>query len=1157
MNSLKEEYENKINQINSNNEIKIKDVVNEYIEEVDKLKVTLDEKKKQFDKEINYAHIKAHEKEQILLTEMEELKCQRDNKYSDLYEKYIKLIKSICMIINIECCDDIENEDIIRRIEEYINNNKGLKKEVEEKEHKRHSSFNILKSKEKFFKNSIEDKSHELKKKHEKDLLSKDKEIEEKNKKIKELNNDIKKLQDEILVYKKQSNAQQVDHKKKSWILLKDKSKEKIKDKENQINVEKNEEKDLKKKDDEIRILNEELVKYKTILYNLKKDPLLQNQDLLSKIDINSLTINEGMCVDKIEEHILDYDEEINKSRSNLFQLKNEICSLTTEVMELNNKKNELIEENNKLNLVDQGKKKLKKDVEKQKKEIEKLNKQLTKCNKQIDELNEEVEKLNNENIELITYSNDLNNKFDMKENNLMMKLDENEDNIKKMKSKIDDMEKEIKYREDEKKRNLNEINNLKKKNEDMCIKYNEMNIKYGDICVKYEEMSLTYKETSLKYEQIKVKYDEKCFQYDEKCSQYDEIRFQYDEKCFQYDEINKKYGALLNINITNKMVDSKVDRNNNEIISVDNKVEGIANYLKQIFELNEEIIRLKGEINKISLLYSNELNEKNSYDINMKHIQEQLLFLEKTNKENEEKIINLTSQYSDAYKKKSDESKLCGAQFVDDVNIYGNISNNNIRTNEYKYEEMFDTNIEEKNGMHLSKYIHLLEENKFRCMKIIYENENIKSSNKIIGLYNYSRYYGLREDLCKEEIVPSKIGNISNKNENNNKKNNTCDGYDEKVTIVLCIILNEIIKFLFLNDEYVLLFEKIHKNVWKRMYIPEEIKFFILKYITLLNNLRDYIISVHNNMKNEKYDECWFLFQHYFERSSDVRKEMVHFLLERKSQENLISFKSKLKSKKEKILTMDILNFSKEHMQLKTIAHLRKEINYEKLSKDTLNRDYNLLLYKYQECVSKLKRVKNLMKEINQNVFIEKYDDISKELDNFSDGYNEQNEQHVMDPILLNNNKNKNNKLITEHNNPIINRLTNFTQNRDSKYKNKIMDDVKQRKINSTMNNTNKNGINIIYNHYENLNKPNYNDNINRLNSYHQNIHIANSIHPNRNQNKSFLTNQANSTYSVMKNYINSDKPNLNGKKSVRNIFNEIVDENVNKTFVHKSVFF
>lgn len=306
------------------------------------------------------------------------------------------------------------------------------------------------------------------------------------------------------------------------------------------------------------------------------------------------------------------------------------------------------------------------------------------------------------------------------------------------------------------------------------------------------------------------------------------------------------------------------------------------------------------------------------------------------------------------------------------------------------------------------------------------------------------------------------------------------------------------------LNDNFVNLFEKIDKILWKQMYIPKEIKILFLQYFRFLDKLRNYVKSVnaeYNN--NERYDESWALFQTYLETGSNLKKEMIYFVLEKA--ENYNCENNNVHFDKAKIT--DILNFSKDTIRLKTIAQLRKELNFERQSKNILNYDYHFILNKYHECLRKFKIVKNMAKELDFNYNVSGKFSIKKELDIYPNENDEfkyyriKNDEGIYDNIKGSKENNLIKKIINlQKNKKIEKKNNNFGNEINTMYPG---DTISKGKIFTTNNNSKQN---------EKLKKKeNMNNSI-----IHKNVY--------------------------------SDQ--------IKNIFNETIERDVKISFVHKSPF-
>ncbi|SBS80847.1 repetitive organellar protein, putative (ROPE) [Plasmodium ovale curtisi] len=673
------------------------------------------------------------------------------------------------------------------------------------------------------------------------------------------------------------------------------------------------------------------------------------------------------------------YTHELDESRKVIDELKSKICDLTEELMDLKNVKNELTERNNQLKeIAEEGGKKsgevmtLEKKMRHTSGEVARLSEELANWREAAERLEADVQKwreeaekrgketqtLEGEIKELKNSANNLNSEFYLKENNYMMKLNENIGVIQNLKDSINEHKTELTNMQNEKKSYINEINSLKNKLEIINLEYYELNKNF--VLLKEVQKRRENKDRLKSSSPCGNEKSGECVDNNtdtkagiQSCMENKSRKENtYEQKKGDNFEGSKEDSGVRSAsessmrNITGSGNDKGNDKDNGNGNDNDSQVE----------ERESEISRLRDEVNRLSLLYSNEINEKNSYDIRVKELTMKLKELEARDKENKEMIASLRkmSKVLDGKKLQEGEKSSCV-----NPNLENNPSTCGITEKRGNVNEHVKDITNEKKGEVSLAILGInnsmlgsgnkVERDSFRLMKIVHESKNV-SSNKIVGSYLYSKN---EEDLFV-------VGNINVDAERADVKKEDANAFP-----VVCILLNDLLNVLFLNESFSQLFEKINKTLWKHMFLPEEIKSFILRYFNFLNKLRDYIKSINDQFNNEKYDEFWFMLQNYLEASSNIRREMIYFILEKKEEELYDTSNSDNKTSKGRKIT-DVINFSKDKIRLQTIAQLRKELNFERKAKIILNRDYHLLSYKYQDCLKKLKRVKNMVKKLN-----------------------------------------------------------------------------------------------------------------------------------------------------------------------------------------------
>ncbi|SBT31916.1 repetitive organellar protein, putative (ROPE) [Plasmodium ovale wallikeri] len=688
------------------------------------------------------------------------------------------------------------------------------------------------------------------------------------------------------------------------------------------------------------------------------------------------------------------YTHELEESRKVIDELKSKICDLTEELMDLKNVKNELTERNNQLKeIAEEGGRKsgevmtLEKKIRHTSGEVARLSEELANWREAAERLEADVQKwreeaekrgkekqtLEGEIKELKNSVNNLNSEFYLKENNYMMKLNENIGVIQNLKDSINEHKTELTNMQNEKNSYINEINSLKNKLEIINLEYYELNknfvllkevqkrreskdcLKSSSPCGNEKGGESVDKNTDTKagIQACKENESGKENTYEQK-------------KVDNLEGINEDSGVgsasessmrnCIGIGYDKGNGNGNDNGNDKGNGNGNGNGDGNGNNDSQVEERESEISRLRDEVNRLSLLYSNEINEKNSYDIRVKELTMKLKELEARDKENKEMIASLRkmTKVVDGKKLQEREKSSCENPNLENNPSTGGITEKRGNVNEH----MKDITDEKKGEVSLAIYginnsmlgsENKVERNSFRLMKIVHESKNV-GSNKIVGSYLYSKN---EEDLFV-------VGNINVDAEREEVKK-----ADANVFPVVCILLNDLLNVLFLNESFSQLFEKINKTLWKHMFLPEEIKSFILRYFNFLNKLRDYIKSTNDQFNNEKYDDFWFMLQNYLEASSNIKREMIYFILEKNEEELYDASNSDNKTSKGRKIT-DVINFSKDKIRLQTIAQLRKELNFERKAKIILNRDYHLLLYKYHDCLKKLKRVKNMVKKLN-----------------------------------------------------------------------------------------------------------------------------------------------------------------------------------------------
>ncbi|GAW79579.1 hypothetical protein, conserved [Plasmodium gonderi] len=840
---------------------------------------------------------------------------------------------------------------------------------------------------------------------------------------------------------------------------------------------------------------------------------------------------NEKMKIHKKESKEMEkYKNELKDKMKIIEDLKNKICSLTNEVMDLKNMKNELAEKDNKLTKVVE-------ETERQKREKDIVSTNLRKANEEIERLSEEVLKMKKEEMksreeitkweeeaanwkkeleDLKNSSDKMNAEFYTKENNYMLKLNENLGVIQNFKDLINENEKE-------KEKYISDINNLKNE-------FEVLKLKHDELTKEYDSLNGMYKSEKSKNH---LTPDDEVISKDENKSSEQNENYEKDKRNCDDNMNTCKSSRRLNEQDAGNTLNDQSEGSNCVYFIPNSETETKRDESALVVnDYINEIAHLKEEINRLSLLYSNELNRKNSCDIKSVDLMNEVKELEMKDKENKKRILSLTKINE---KMKIQNEKLKSRKFLskkeESAHLDENLESKSGGAENLGNDRIMDDQMDDVVGERTEEMMHLLdvrekvkelEGNNFRLMKILHER-NSTQGEKIIGSYLYSKNV---EDLYA-------IGNVNNTD---------VESAQENTITVVCIIVNEILSILFLNDKFVNTFEKINRNLWKLMYIPEEIRVLIFKYFYFLDKLRNYVKSLNEKLSNERYDDSWFLFQNYLETASNIKREMMYFILEEKNREEIVEkdgecedvdYNNSNSTKRGKII--DILNFSKDEMRLKTIAQLRKDLNFEKKSKNMLNRDYHLLLYKYQECMRKLRRVRNMIKELNLNDSTNRADfALNRELDKYSEMSNENYFSVEKDEVLYTN------------------------------YKDCILHDDNKNTILESQENVLTNSI-INLRKIQNVKKNNNNPQIllSKNNLINSNLHITSrkcgedafthkgEMHSRpKTMDKNRLTNKYNRLGNTPKiNY-------LDDMKKVKNIFNEFVGEKRDIIFVHKSPF-
>ncbi|KJP89036.1 hypothetical protein AK88_01328 [Plasmodium fragile] len=721
------------------------------------------------------------------------------------------------------------------------------------------------------------------------------------------------------------------------------------------------------------------------------------------------------------QEEVDKYKNELKEMEKIIEDLNHKIYSLTNEVMDLKNVKNELDERNNNLAKVGE-------EAERQREKLETLSATLGGANEEIAKLNLELERLKKEEAE----SRETAKKWEGDAE--MWKED-----VEKWKEDAE------KWKEDAAKWKADA--DMFKANAEMCKadaeKWKEDAAKWkadadmfkanAEMCKADAEMSKANAETWRKEaEELKSSADQLNAELYSKENNYmlklnenigviqqlkdsivvhekdrenyvseiKDLRNQFEALTLKHDTLSKDYDALSG---SYKELESKkssppsgddhspdgenklsIPKENGEVDQAEEEAKDNPDVPKGddstlvVIEYINEIAHLKEEINRLTLLYSTELNEKNSSDIRIKELLNQLKELEVRDKENEEKIAALTKMNE---KSKVKNEKVKSGKWLSRKQRASNEQTS--VAEEEKKKDVFPSDVKEEKNL-ASDHMHILEEGKYRVMGIIDES-NSEGGVQIIGSYLYTK-------------------NVENLHAINGVQKEDAQVVQKNVITVVCLILSEMLSLLFLNDQFVKNFEQINKNMWKLIYMPEEIKALLLKYFCFMNKLRNYAKKVQGKLDsqrdddNQRYDDSWFLFQNYLESSSSLKRDMLYFILEEK--ENELAelgehYDGGVRKGGGGVISggkiSDILNFSKDEMRLKTIAQLRRDLNFEKKSKILLSRDYQLLLYKYQECLRKLKRVKNMLRQLNLNDSSNRGNfALNKELDKYSDMSNE-----------------------------------------------------------------------------------------------------------------------------------------------------------------------
>ncbi|GAB65067.1 hypothetical protein PCYB_042710 [Plasmodium cynomolgi strain B] len=1186
-----------------------KQMKEDYDKKIKQYDEELESKQQYFEKELNNIRIQSHEKEQILILkndELKELKLKTEEKYLKLYDDKMNLLRNICSKVRLPYSDEVRVDELLERLGDYISemseragamdrrdqneeqHNEG-QPIGEEKNESVMSAQPVDKDNSPADKTALEALQKELESVQEEhreevakmksDLAMKEKTIEESNNTIAELTGKIDSLSDTISLYKENNSEAKINF---------------YMDEINSLNLTlselkvKNEQEQLEKRN-EIAKLSEELSEYKRRVDeqcrksisekerseskrgdargdsdkeqisesdvegggNLKSFlhfPLRKIKGKKRKVSKTEKEIQtelrrnepENDPSDKNEKALRNDNQDVDKYKKELEEkakiiedLKDKICVLTNEVMDLKNEKNELAERNSSLEKVGE-------EAEKQREKLDTLSAKLGDANEEIAKLKkgeaqlreaaekwegeaemrkEEVAKweadaakwegeaeMRKEEVakweadaakwreeaeELRSSANQMNEEFYSKENNYMLKLNENIGVIQKLKDSIDAHEKE-------KENYVSEIKDLRNQ-------FEVLKLKHDALSKDYDALSGTYKE--LEGKKSPPNGDDHTRDGENKLSILNE-----NCEMDQAEEVNDNPGVPKS-EIATKRDDSALVVN----------------------EYINEIAHLKEEINRLSLLYSNELNEKNSSDIRIKGLLNQLKELEVRDKENEEKIAALTKMNE---KMKTKNEKLKSGKWLSRKD---RVPNEQASVAEEEGEKVFPPDVKEKKNLE-SEHVNTLEENEYRVMRIIDES-NSEGGGQIIGSYLYSRKV---ENLHAINGVKKADAPVDQKN---------------AITVV-CLILSEMLSLLFLNDQFVKNFEQINKNLWKLIYIPEEIKALLLKYFCFMNKLRNYAKKVHGkvdnqrqddeqrhhdgqrhhdnqrNDDNQRYDDSWFLFQNYLESSSSIKRDMVHFILEEKENE-LAELGEHSGGGVSRGKISDILNFSKDEMRLKTIAQLRRDLNFEKKSKILLSRDYQLLLYKYQECVRKLKRVKNMIRQLNLNDSSNRGSfALNKELDKYSD---------MSDEKCFN--------------------LEGDDDVSHGNYKNCILYDNDNNNNNNDDNNNNNNNNtklgsreNVLINEIINLRKA---QNVRRNNLTNWSRHsMGGRCHEDASHavramvSGPKITSQNNFTHTNRLSNAPKISAHLDDMKKMKNIFNEFVECRGDITFVHRSPF-
>ncbi|KEG00407.1 hypothetical protein YYE_04590 [Plasmodium vinckei vinckei] len=858
-------------------------------------------------------------------------------------------------------------------------------------------------------------------------LYQKDEEVKNSNNKIEELTNVIKDLNDSIMCYKKQ-------------ILEEVEKTNEYNEEINKLKVAQNEMKDMNdkkilEKENEIKKLNKQLSNYKIFE---TKESTYRNYEM--GINENK----ERIIVDSVgKENISESDVE---GKGGNLKMILSLKKKERNIFSVSDNKNENSE------LVDSIKSAYINKIEMYKKEIK-------DNGKNIEDLKNKILDMSNELINL--------------ENIKKVLTDEN-DNLKK--------EMEIKNNKlNEKEKNENtEILNL---NDDI------IKLKKDIFEWKNEEEKWTRENIKLKndIEQInkeyKIKEETLMIKFNENINEVSSLKNQIEIEKTKLEELNKNYELLLaekkEKNLSTPNVNNKIGENNmlehtdskeNNLNKKNEDKTGDDVNCEKTNDQTKEISYLKDEIKKISMLYGEELNRKNSYDEKVKNLTNELKELKIRNKKGEEAIAELNKLKNIKEKnksvKKNDELSNSSIIMKEGDKDIAYVSNDDKMQKNWK--ENLVLKLKEKPD--LWDNINSLEKENFRVMSIVKENKNMHN-DKIVGVYSYFRSY---EKELKNDML------------------------------VICLVLKDILSVLFLNDNFVNLFEKVDKILWKQMYIPKEIKIIFLRYFNFLDKLRNYVKCVNEEYNNnERYDDSWALFQTYLETASNLKKEMIYYVLEKAEKDSCENSSSNI----DKTKISDILNFSKDSIRLKTIAQLRKELNFERQAKNILNYDYQIILNKYHECLRKLKIVKNMAKELDFNYNVSSKFSIKKELEMCSDENDELKYNNIKD------NEEKNDSTKDPKHNNLIKKIINLQRNKKiEKKKNNLGneintmypgDTIPKGKIITTNDNSKQNEIL--------KKKENINNNI-----IHKNIYTG----------------------------------------QVKNIFNEPVERKVRISFVHKSPF-